>query len=85
MMTMMTKAMEMLMMIMVMQIVIMMIEMMITLVVVVFDDLLPVKERTKICNILALHSQGLSTDQYKTVMRVVEMAILSTDLARWGS
>ena len=39
----------------------------------------------KICNILALHSQGLSTDQYKTVMRVVEMAILSTDLARWGS
>ena len=27
--------------------------------------------------------QGLSTDQYKTVMRVVEMAILSTDLARY--
>jgi len=27
--------------------------------------------------------QGLSTDQYKTVMRVVEMAILSTDLASY--
>ena len=60
MMTMMTKAMEMLMMIMVMQIVIMMIEMMITLVVVVFDDLFPVKERTSFSFLCVKDMQYLS-------------------------
>ena len=58
MMTMMTKAMEMLMMIMVMQIVIMMIEMMITLV--VFDDLFPVKERTNFWFLCVKDMQYLS-------------------------